>query len=87
MCGNNTINIQSKNKARNCKAMLTLKMMLGSSVFMTSFAHKSFHFSVHWTSLDVSNQVTYSLCLSIRNYDISDIEFYTVIKNTTRNFE
>ena len=32
--------------------MRILKMMLGASVFMINSAHKNFHGSVHWTSLD-----------------------------------
>ena len=55
-------------------------MMLGTSVFVTSSAHKTLHSSVYWTSLDVSNQLTYSLYLLIHYYDRSDIEFYTIMK-------
>ena len=54
-------------------------MMLRAGVFTKNSAGKFFYWSAHWTSLDVSNKLTYSFYLSIRHYNSSDIKFCTGI--------
>ena len=61
-------------------------MMFGASVFLKSSANKRFHWSVHRTSLDVSNEPTYSICLLIHYYDSSYIKIYA-LEDITKKFE
>ena len=74
MLRNNTININLI-----AKQYVNIENDIWGKRLFDRLCPPNFSLVNYWKSLDVCNQFTYTLCLSMHYNDSSEIEFYTVM--------